>query len=339
VRYVALDPGPLPGRSATRATALGPAGHLVGAAWEPGARAARGFRWSPDGGAGRQDALGTFGGEESWHGSEAYAVDGAGRVVGWANGTGRLVDLTRPCLWRDGRPLDLGSLHPDDLGEGQARGINASGLIAGVSETRTAVLETNDHAFVYDPAAGRMLDLGIDDSHANGINAAGQVVGAYFTPREEQHAFLYDPAFGAVDLHALVGAGGRSSEAAAINDWGLVVGWATDARRTRHAFAADPYSGWTVHLEGEESLAYAVNNLGLVVGYYRHLGVFMRALRWDLTTGEKSDLNGLLSPEDEADRYGLPEAWGVNDAGQIAVSGGHTVDGVRHERAILLTPA
>ena len=34
--YVALDPGPLPGRSATLATALGPAGHLVGAAWGGG---------------------------------------------------------------------------------------------------------------------------------------------------------------------------------------------------------------------------------------------------------------------------------------------------------------
>jgi probable HAF family extracellular repeat protein len=311
----------------------------VGAAWGADGRAPRGFRWPPGAAAGGPEALATFGGEEPWHGSEAYAVDGAGGAVGWANGTGRLVDLTRPCLWRDGRPVDLGSLHPDDLGEGQARSVNAAGLIAGVSETRTAVLEANDHAFVYDPAAGRMLDLGIDDSHANGINAAGQVVGAYFTPREEKHAFLYDPAYGAFDLHGLVGLGGRTSEAAAINDGGLVVGWGTDARRGWRAFAADPYAGWAVHLEGEESLAFAVNNRGLVVGRYRRLGVFVRALRWDLATGEQRDLNALLAPEGDASRYGLLEAWGVNDAGQIAVSGSHAVDGLRYDRAILLTPA
>jgi probable HAF family extracellular repeat protein len=79
------------------------------------------------------------------------------------------------------------------------------------------------------------LDLGTlggDESSAAAINAAGQVVGAAWTPTNDAHAFLWDKGV-MTDLGTL---GGAVSAATDINSAGQVVGysWTSTPDRRMH---------------------------------------------------------------------------------------------------------
>ena len=66
-------------------------------------------------------------------------------------------------------------------------------------------------------------DLGGGDTEANGINAAGQVVGYSKNAAGQGRAFLKTPGRPMEDLGTF---GGAQSQAKGINDSGQVVGWA-----------------------------------------------------------------------------------------------------------------
>ena len=349
ILYSVADMGPLPPyHGASYATAINQRGQLVGYTWEGAWPGREAVLWTPGGTDGPQEnpqlrGLGNFSGEPAdlWHGAQAWGLNNSGQVVGWANGTDYLVDVARACLWQNGTITDLGALMPN--GASTARAINDAGIVVGSAQTEGGTTYTNEHAFVYDIASGQMTDVGLDSSYGNSINAAGQIVGAYYTPDDwHEHALYWDPVNGAWDLHDWVSLGGTSSRAWAINDRGQIVGWTTSEDRIWHGFFCDLNSREVKHIAGEaESLATAVNNQGLAVGRYKYTGLVDHALLWNVATGALDDLNDLLREDERPpgdNWWALLEAWGVNDAGQICGFGTHVIDGLYVQRGYVLAP-
>jgi probable HAF family extracellular repeat protein len=347
--YGVADMGPLPPyHGASYATAVNRLGQLVGYTWEGAWPGREAVLWTPGGTDGPPEnpqlrGLGNFSGEPAdlWRGAQAWGLNNSGQVVGWANGTDYLVDRARACLWQNGTITDLGALMA--YGASTARAINDAGLVVGSAETEGGTTYTNEHAFIHDIATGQMSDLGVDSSYGNSINAASQIVGAYYTPDNwHEHALYWDPVNGAWDLHDWVSLGGTSSRAWAINDKGQVVGWATSEDRVWHGFFCDLNSGQVKHIAGEsESLATALNNQGLAVGRYKYTGLVDHALIWDVASGAVEDLNERL--QDDArppgdNWWALLEAWGINDAGQICGFGTRVIEGLYVQRGYVLTP-
>ncbi len=159
--------------------------------------------------------LGTLGGRNS----RAFAVDGAGRVVGQSF---LIDDLTvRACLWQNGAPKDLGAL--DGAANSSANDINDNNQIVGWSATAAG----SPHAFrVEVDASGIVLtrtDLGTlanTYSFAYGINTAGDIVGT-----SDSRAVLWRGGQ-IIDLNTRIppGANWTLLRAHAINDSGLIVG-------------------------------------------------------------------------------------------------------------------
>jgi probable HAF family extracellular repeat protein len=121
--------------------------------------------------------LGTLGGSTS----TANAINNANQIVGWSV---TAEGATHPFLWSAGVLSDLGSLGSN----GFAYGINGSGQVAGYSSTPNPLWpgcgkigycpEATDQATLW--SNGTITGLGTfggPDSHAYGINDAGQVVG------------------------------------------------------------------------------------------------------------------------------------------------------------------
>jgi len=199
-------------------------------------------------------------------GSRALAINYSGVIVGAAEfgvdtqnaaRSGRSAGSTPPgvqssgmhaATFSSGQVHDLGTLGGGENSE--ARAINDSGQIAGVSTTNT---RSRRHAFLY--SNGKMQDLGTLGSifsQANALNKAGQVVG--FTADEpdkkggllNQRAFLY--ANGKMqDLNELVGADALTTaglktllEARGINELGQIVGVGVDLQGRHEAFVLTP---------------------------------------------------------------------------------------------------
>jgi probable HAF family extracellular repeat protein len=331
-RYAAIDIGPLPPyASHVYPTGLNELGQIVGYAYEPGFPHDEAVVWTPGGTDGPAQnpqlrGIGNFAGDDYWHSSEANALNNRGQIVGWANGTDYLLDPWHAFVWQPGQMTDLGTLAPYAWGSSVARSITDSGLIAGWSQTQPGdSYSGNPHAFVYDLATGEIRELGVDESWANSINSAGQVVGGYTSASGDKHALFWDPVDGFRDLHDLVSAGGGVSEAASINDRGLLVGWGTDAARISRAFVYDVNTGRAQHLGGDgESLAFDINNSGLVVArfQYEYPSLYDNAFVWDPVTDTARDLGDLI-----ADSGWYPQvAWSINDAGQIAGFASHHLE-------------
>ena len=143
-----------------------------------------------------------------------------------------MLTLTRSSRAPTGGALkDLGTL----LGglNSSGYGVNASGQVAGVSDTNFA-----SHAFLSGANGGPLKDLGTLgglNSAGGGVNASGQVTGeSQIAGSSNYHAFLSGANGGVLkDLGTL---GGADSFGIGINDSGQVIGYSSLAGGGIHAF-------------------------------------------------------------------------------------------------------
>jgi len=160
---------------------------------------------------------------------------------------------------------------------------------------------------------GFMSDLGTlggRNSHAFGINDAGDIVGRAETSNGEVHAFLHDGRT-MIDLGTL---GGPFSQANDIDASGRVVGESWTADGERHAFLYDEDEMEDIGtLGGEESRALAINASGMVVGESITAKGDIHAFVY--RDGTMTDLNDFLAPDMIWDE--LLCAVDINDRGQI----------------------
>lgn len=160
--------------------------------------------------------------------------------------------------------------------------------------------------------------LGGENSEANGINNAGQVVGAADTGDGHRSAFLWQSGKGMQNLGGPVVIGAFVSRATAISDKGYVVGQVITADSSYgHTFLWKPGRGMqvlSVPDEGEGG-ATAVNDSAQVVGNHDH------SLRHSRDTPiTHNDENTAFLWQSESGMQDLGDdaiANGINNAGQV----------------------
>ena len=173
-------------------------------------------------------------------GSDAKAVNGKGQVTGEiSQGTG----FSHAFLYSAGRMTDLGTLPGFRDSVGNA--LNDDGTVAGVATKpdpadHSAHPALVVHAFITKAGPGAVVlqDLRPQGNAlylSSGINAAGQVVGAVITLRDQSRAFVSQGDRVTFLDETVAGSGWALQEADAINDRGDIVGSGT-LGGVRHAF-------------------------------------------------------------------------------------------------------
>jgi probable HAF family extracellular repeat protein len=207
------------------------------------------IRWSMQ--EGMRD-LGTLPGTTD---SYAWGINDAGDIVGQS---GKRAFLSTTA----GGMVDIGSLSTVASVDGtSAAGINSARTVVGTSPT-----PAGERAFIWTPAGG-MQDLGTlggNESGANDVNDAGQVVG-WANPMSSDypvgyHAFLWTASGGMIDLEPL----GGNSVASRINNRGEIVGYRVVSTGIR-AFLWTPADGMIDLGDGQ---ATGLNDAGQVVGEF-----------------------------------------------------------------------
>jgi probable HAF family extracellular repeat protein len=251
-------------------------------------------------------------------------VNDSGQVIGFSV----LKDWAQAALYSSGSvfPTAIGTLSGGVNAYGQS--INNSGQITGAADAADGYL----HAFLY--SAGTMNDLGVlpNGHYSKGwsINKKGQITGNGDTGNA-MHAFIYQD--GQLnDIGVLPG--GTSSGGTAINDCGQVTGSSDSARTRAHAilYTHGRMKDLGVLPGTVRSFGNALNNYGEVVGAVDDGESLQHAFVY--THGKLKDLNDLIPPNSG---WVLQNATGINDEGEIAVTGTDTSSSqVNH--GFLLTP-
>jgi probable HAF family extracellular repeat protein len=181
----------------------------------------------------------------------ATAINDKGQVVGISGTCDVAVgafSAKHAVLWREGRPMDLGSI--GGHGWNTPTSINSRGQIVGFAnlpgDLTNGKLSINFHAFLWTKERG-MRDLGVLPgdaiSEALGINEDGQVVGVSFAAGfKSPRAFLWQDDV-MTDLNTLIRSGSKLTLTIAgdINDRGEITGTASDSSTgTSPAFLAVP---------------------------------------------------------------------------------------------------
>ena len=174
--------------------------------------------------------------------------------------------------------------------------------------------------FTYEPVGGtageKMVDLGTlggEESEAQAVNDAGQVVGTARTESGYNHAFSWTQSGGMVDLGTL---GRTESRALAVNDSGQVVGVAYNCPLEGGECSSPRAFSWTQAggivdlgtLGGSDSEAVALNGHGEVVGYAETSSGHRHAFSWT-QAGGMVDLGTFGGQNSRAE--------GVNEAGEV----------------------
>ncbi|RRS03773.1 DUF3466 family protein [Aquabacterium soli] len=252
----------------------------------------------------------------------AYNINNAGQIVGRSSTV--LGDVHGYLLTPGGQIQDLGALPMTRGGThspgSNAQDVNGVGSVVGESYTDDGL-----RAFLW-TSNGGMRNLGVLEggsfSTALAINDAGSVVGVSEVAGGRR-AFLWTEAGGMQDLGDLAG-GANSSTAKAINGTGQVIGTSQTAEGSR-AFLWTQAEGMVDLglLSGHvESFATGLNESGATVGYSRTANWYTSPFLWTREEG-MIDLNSLLLTADPLVSAGLTLTYasGINDAGQILVSG------------------
>ena len=125
------------------------------------------------------------------------------------------------------------------------------------------------HAFLW--SGGVMSDLGTlgqEESHAYGINDAGQVTGWIYSshPSIHEQAFIYDQVNGMQEVGTTVGL--YRSQGRAINNAGQIAGWyEPDASTAERAMRLDGLMVQTSTGFGNTSEGRGINEVGQITGY------------------------------------------------------------------------
>jgi len=246
-------------------------------------------------------------------------------VVGYSTTDGINSQTRHAFLWQHGQMRDLGTLDGGSWSE--ARGINASGQVTGLSANESGLA----HAFLWQHGTMTSLGtLGGAFSEAFAINRSGEVVGMSPTRGGEIHAFLWSNG-SMTDLGTL---GGANSEAYAINAAGDVAGWSETADGSNHAFLW--HDGVMEDLgalaDASESRGAGIGPRGEVVGDswtgQRSLATHAFLFQNDEMTGLEG-LGGPVSQAKDMDRRGRVVGFGItsdNQAHAILWSAGTAID-------------
>ena len=251
-------------------------------------------------------------------GSEGYAVNASGQVVG--SGTSPSTN-EHAFVYSNGKMTDLGTFGGYTS---VALGINSSGWVVGWSDN-TFNGGNGRQAFLY--CNGTMTDLGTSGnfSQANGINDSGQIVGG---PVREGHAWLWQSGNGMQDLGTLPGS--TNSSAIGINNGGQVVGTCDNG----HSFLWQSGSGMRdlgTLPGGTYCYAAAINNRGQVVGQANTASGNSDPILWQSGSGMQ-DLKNQIAP---SSGLTLSTVTAINDNGLIV---GYGTNSGGQTQAVLLTP-
>lgn len=317
-QYMATLLAPPKGSDTAYASAISNAG-VVGYAQSIGSLGSDPVYWTLDG---KQTLLPTL-----WPSSTnnrihyANDINNAGEIVGRSSTISNEVHAYQ---LQNGRLRDIGTLQSGLMGSaipsGNALGINEHSSIVGESNTSAGL-----RAFLWSSENG-MRNLGVlaggSFSSAHAINDVGAVVGESEV-EGGRRAFLWTEGGGMQDLGDFAG-GANSSTSEDINDAGQVVGYssATTGSRAFLWTAAQGMVDLGVLSGHAESYAHGINESGFVVGISRTSDWREKPFLWTVQDG-MIDLNKQLLAGDPLVSSGLTltRAAGINDAGQILVSG------------------
>lgn len=239
--------------------------------------------------------------------SRAFAINDVGQVAGWDRVPGA-TDRRLAVVWTSGAPTVLNPLAQHQ--NARAFGINAHGVVVGQSSPN-ATGGNGARAVVWNGTTATDLGtLGGQQSSAQDINDAGQVVGNSLLPDGSVRATLWQN--GTVTN---LGSGANFSYATAINNKGQIVGASTGPNNPR---AYLWYEGTMTNLGsigGGDAVANDINEAGVVVGEYNILpSNTPRGFVYYL--GQMYDLTDLLHPSSHGWVVDLAQA--INDRGEIA---------------------
>lgn len=254
------------------------------------------------------------------------AIDDNGVVYGYSFALVNGYSELHAFGW-DGSTFDL---HVGDRGFSRINAVNESGERCGIINVKVAG-NWIDERHAYLESNGSVIDLGTfggDESHANGINELGDVVGFARQASGKMSAFLYSGGV-MLDIGHL---GDIYAVAKEVNNSQVVVGLSRTTPTDTHAFMWDGQMHDLGTLGGNHSEARGINESGVIVGQSSDANGDSRAAIWTIPpVSSIVDLNTLIPP---GTGWELTGAGDINELGQISGTG--YLNGVKH--AYLLTP-
>ena len=243
--------------------------------------------------------------------SAAFGLSNNGLITGAADRP----DGSSHAFLYDGSLRDIGQLGVSSSGAG----VNRAGQVAG-----TYVDEAGEnHAFLYSGGVMRDIgNLGANSARATGISERGEVVGSSFLEGfTSLQAFVYRASGNVSSIAALGTLGGPSSWANAINNNQQIAGASYIDDDILHAFLYEQGAMRDIgSLGGAITEARGLNDAGWVVGYSTYAddvpGIdFSSAFLY--RDSAMFDLNLIV---ERPGVWSILDAYGINDAGQIAAT-------------------